>query len=145
MGSGTSSAELRPLPIGTFWGGKVVSSYTTLLTTTLFTTYVTITSQDFLSLSKGIPRANVNSFICPRPGAHFRHNSSSPRCRSVSRWCKQIRETLLTRRCVGVDHGEGATEALKAFIGDHYIRDETPVFKALWRTYNDCQFVDDEG
>ena len=43
------------------------------------------------------------------------------------------------------DHGAEATKYLRAFIGDHYVRDDAPVFKALWQTYNDCQFVDNEG
>lgn len=42
-------------------------------------------------------------------------------------------------------HGAEATRHLQAFIGKHYVRYDTPVFQALWRTYNDCQFVDNEG
>ncbi|KAF7798233.1 hypothetical protein EIP86_009450, partial [Pleurotus ostreatoroseus] len=41
-------------------------------------------------------------------------------------------------------HGPEATEYLKAFIGDHYHYSEASVFKALWESYNDCQFVEDE-
>ena len=44
-----------------------------------------------------------------------------------------------------LDHGPEATEHLKAFIGDHYIASEKPVFRALWDSYNQCQFVEDEG
>lgn len=47
--------------------------------------------------------------------------------------------------CTSVDSGEEATKHLKAFIGEHYHASEEPVFPALWRTYNECQFVDDEG
>ncbi|KAI0320398.1 fatty acid desaturase-domain-containing protein [Amylostereum chailletii] len=42
-------------------------------------------------------------------------------------------------------HGEEATQYLKDFLGEHYAFSDQPVFKALWRNYNDCQFVDDEG
>ncbi|KAE9386389.1 hypothetical protein BT96DRAFT_928238 [Gymnopus androsaceus JB14] len=42
-------------------------------------------------------------------------------------------------------HGPEGTEYLKAFIGDHYVWSDKPVFKALWDNYNDCQFVEDEG
>ncbi|KAJ6545486.1 delta 12 fatty acid epoxygenase [Mycena capillaripes] len=44
-----------------------------------------------------------------------------------------------------VYHGEEATRALKAFIGDYYTFSDKPVFQALWDNYNRCQFVDDEG
>ena len=43
------------------------------------------------------------------------------------------------------DHGPEATQHLKAFIGGHYRYSDKPVFQALWETYNDCQFVEDEG
>jgi omega-6 fatty acid desaturase (delta-12 desaturase) len=42
-------------------------------------------------------------------------------------------------------HTAEATKYLKAFIGEHYYSDETSAFKALWRNYNFCQFVEDEG
>ncbi|KAG6811249.1 hypothetical protein H0H92_008367 [Tricholoma furcatifolium] len=42
-------------------------------------------------------------------------------------------------------HGPEATQHLKAFIGDHYAYSEKPVFKALWDSYNKCQFVENEG
>ncbi|EIN09216.1 hypothetical protein PUNSTDRAFT_67412, partial [Punctularia strigosozonata HHB-11173 SS5] len=42
-------------------------------------------------------------------------------------------------------NGEEATKYLKDFIGKHYVRPEDSVFRVLWKTYNDCQFVDDEG
>lgn len=44
-----------------------------------------------------------------------------------------------------IDHGAEATQHLAAFLGDHYMRSSEPVFQALWNTYNECQFVDDEG
>ena len=43
------------------------------------------------------------------------------------------------------DHGEEATQYLRAFIGEHYHQSDKPVFKALWDNYNDCQFVEDTG
>lgn len=43
------------------------------------------------------------------------------------------------------DHGPQATKYLKAFIGDHYVHSDKPVFQALWENYNNCQFVEDEG
>ncbi|KAJ3567932.1 hypothetical protein NP233_g6046 [Leucocoprinus birnbaumii] len=42
-------------------------------------------------------------------------------------------------------HTPEATKYLKAFLGEDYMTDETPAFKALWRNYNSCQFVEDEG
>ncbi|KAK7062767.1 hypothetical protein VNI00_000256 [Paramarasmius palmivorus] len=42
-------------------------------------------------------------------------------------------------------HGEEATQYLRNFIGEHYAYSDKPVFKALWDTYNDCQFVEDDG
>ncbi|EKM78346.1 hypothetical protein AGABI1DRAFT_75906 [Agaricus bisporus var. burnettii JB137-S8] len=42
-------------------------------------------------------------------------------------------------------HTPEATKYLKAFLRDHYVRDDTPAFKALWRNYNLCQFVENEG
>ncbi|QRV89512.1 Fatty acid desaturase [Ceratobasidium sp. AG-Ba] len=42
-------------------------------------------------------------------------------------------------------NGAEATEHLASFLGNHYMRSSQPVFKELWDTYNECQFVDDEG
>ncbi|KAF8817641.1 hypothetical protein BYT27DRAFT_7074151 [Phlegmacium glaucopus] len=42
-------------------------------------------------------------------------------------------------------HGPEATQHLKAFIGDHYAYSDQSVFKALWDSYNRCQFVENEG
>ena len=44
-----------------------------------------------------------------------------------------------------VDHGEEATKYLKEFIGEHYAWSDEPVFQSLWRNYNECQFVEDDG
>ena len=43
------------------------------------------------------------------------------------------------------DHGSEATQYLKAFIGDHYAYSDENVFKALWNSYNRCQFVENDG
>lgn len=42
-------------------------------------------------------------------------------------------------------HAPEATKYLKAFLGEYYMYDDTPAFKALWRNYNFCQFVEDDG
>ncbi|KAL1662944.1 hypothetical protein GGF50DRAFT_116492 [Schizophyllum commune] len=42
-------------------------------------------------------------------------------------------------------HGEEATKYLQAFIREHYAYSEKPIFEALWESYNQCQFVEDEG
>ncbi|KZT74047.1 hypothetical protein DAEQUDRAFT_682821 [Daedalea quercina L-15889] len=42
-------------------------------------------------------------------------------------------------------NGAEATQHLKAFIGDHYRYSDKPAFRALWETYTNCQFVEDEG
>jgi fatty acid desaturase len=42
-------------------------------------------------------------------------------------------------------NGEEATRYLKEFLGDHYMYSDAPVFEKLWDTYNNCQFVDDDG
>ncbi|KAF8512653.1 fatty acid desaturase-domain-containing protein [Hysterangium stoloniferum] len=41
-------------------------------------------------------------------------------------------------------HAEEATKYLKEVLGEFYIRDDTPAFKALWNIYNSCIFVEDE-
>ncbi|KZT41645.1 hypothetical protein SISSUDRAFT_1042409 [Sistotremastrum suecicum HHB10207 ss-3] len=42
-------------------------------------------------------------------------------------------------------HLPEATKHLKAFLGDHYVYSDEPAFKALWRSYTQCQYIDDEG
>ena len=70
--------------------------------------------------------------------------TSSLRCLSVSN--KKFRiQKIRGQTFIQTDHGEEATKHLKAFIGDHYHVSNESVFPALWRTYNECQFVDDEG
>ncbi|OSX62627.1 hypothetical protein POSPLADRAFT_1140701 [Postia placenta MAD-698-R-SB12] len=47
--------------------------------------------------------------------------------------------------CELTHHCAEATKYLRAYIGSYYRRSKKPVFRALWDTYNECQFVDDEG
>lgn len=42
-------------------------------------------------------------------------------------------------------NAEEATGYLRKFIGEQYAYDARNPFAALWETYNDCQFVEDEG
>ncbi|CAH1760051.1 12234_t:CDS:2 [Entrophospora sp. SA101] len=42
-------------------------------------------------------------------------------------------------------HAEEATEHLKKVLGPYYMFDDTPMFKALWRSYSKCKFIEDEG
>lgn len=39
---------------------------------------------------------------------------------------------------------EQATEALKVVLGDYYLKDDTPIAAALWRSFKYCKFVGDE-
>lgn len=62
-------------------------------------------------------------------------------------WCK-LELTCHDTQLIAlhsVDHGAEATQYLAAFLGDHYMRSSEPVFKALWDSYNECQFVENEG
>jgi omega-6 fatty acid desaturase (delta-12 desaturase) len=42
-------------------------------------------------------------------------------------------------------HAQEATEHIKRVIGEFYRKDDTPIAKALWRSYNHCKFVEDDG
>jgi len=42
-------------------------------------------------------------------------------------------------------NGEEATQYLKGVLGPNYLSSNRPVFAELWRSYNECQFVDDSG
>ena len=42
-------------------------------------------------------------------------------------------------------HAQEATEAFKKVLGPYYLKDETPIAKALWRAFSHCQYVDDAG
>jgi len=40
-------------------------------------------------------------------------------------------------------HAQEATEAIKKVIGEYYLKDDTPIAHALWRSFTTCQFIDD--
>jgi omega-6 fatty acid desaturase (delta-12 desaturase) len=42
-------------------------------------------------------------------------------------------------------HAQEATEAMRKVLGPYYMKDETPIARALYRSYSTCQFVEDEG
>ncbi|KAH8084917.1 fatty acid desaturase-domain-containing protein [Cristinia sonorae] len=42
-------------------------------------------------------------------------------------------------------HLAEVTEHIKPILGDHYLYDPTPTFYALWRSFTQCQFVEDHG
>jgi omega-6 fatty acid desaturase (delta-12 desaturase) len=42
-------------------------------------------------------------------------------------------------------HAEEATKHLVKVLGPYYIFDDTPMFKALWKSYTECRFIEDEG
>lgn len=42
-------------------------------------------------------------------------------------------------------HAQEATEAMKKVLGPYYLKDETPIAKALYRAFSTCQYVEDKG
>ncbi|RUS20511.1 delta-12 fatty acid desaturase [Endogone sp. FLAS-F59071] len=42
-------------------------------------------------------------------------------------------------------HAQEATKHIKKALGKHYLKDETPIPIALWRSYTQCRFVEDDG
>ncbi|KAJ3033091.1 Delta(12)-fatty-acid desaturase [Rhizophlyctis rosea] len=42
-------------------------------------------------------------------------------------------------------HAQEATEYIKKAVGKYYIRDERWIWSALWKSYKECRFVEDEG
>jgi len=42
-------------------------------------------------------------------------------------------------------HAKEATTHLKKFLGRYYFEDNTPIMVALWKNWNSCHFVADEG
>lgn len=38
-----------------------------------------------------------------------------------------------------------ATEHMKKVLGPYYLEDKTPVLQALWNSWRNCRFVEDEG
>jgi omega-6 fatty acid desaturase (delta-12 desaturase) len=39
-------------------------------------------------------------------------------------------------------HAMGATEAIKPILGNYYCYDNTPVYKAVWREFRECVYVE---
>lgn len=60
-------------------------------------------------------------------------------------WCRRNLCFLTQPLIHNIDNGEEATNYLKKTIGDNYLSSNEPVFRELWRSYNQCQFVEDEG
>lgn len=42
-------------------------------------------------------------------------------------------------------HAQEATKAIKPMLKDYYLRDDTPIAKALFDSWFNCKFVEDEG
>lgn len=42
-------------------------------------------------------------------------------------------------------HAQEATKHIKRVLGPYYLADNTPIARALWRSYSTCQFVEDTG
>eukprot|EP01138_Halocafeteria_seosinensis_P005047 gb/GECG01005160.1/.p1 GENE.gb/GECG01005160.1/~~gb/GECG01005160.1/.p1 ORF type:complete len:415 (+),score=37.96 gb/GECG01005160.1/:1-1245(+) len=42
-------------------------------------------------------------------------------------------------------HATEATEAMKPLLGKYYLKDETPIYQATYRSWSKCRFVEDEG
>lgn len=42
-------------------------------------------------------------------------------------------------------HAQEATAALRKVLGPYYLRDDTPIWPALWKAWNKCRFVEDDG
>ncbi|ORY81298.1 delta-12-fatty acid desaturase [Leucosporidium creatinivorum] len=42
-------------------------------------------------------------------------------------------------------HAWEATEALKEFLGEHYVSTDENMWVSLWKSYRQCRFVEDEG
>lgn len=42
-------------------------------------------------------------------------------------------------------HAQEATEALRKVLGPYYLKDDTPIWPALWKAWNRCRFVEDNG
>ncbi|CAK4609211.1 unnamed protein product [Aphanomyces euteiches] len=42
-------------------------------------------------------------------------------------------------------HAAEATNAMIPLLGDYYLKDTTPIPAALWRSFTNCKFVEDDG
>ncbi len=40
-------------------------------------------------------------------------------------------------------HAQEATEAIKKVLGVYYLKDETPIWTALWRSFRNCKYIED--
>ncbi len=38
-----------------------------------------------------------------------------------------------------------ASEHIKKVLGKYYMKDDTPIGRALWRSWSACQFIEDDG
>ena len=65
----------------------------------------------------------------------------SPGCRSVSLFLPETECYLI----LATDHTEEATQYIKEALGEHYLSHEEYWIPNLWRSFMDCQFVEDEG
>jgi omega-6 fatty acid desaturase (delta-12 desaturase) len=41
-------------------------------------------------------------------------------------------------------HAQEATQALEKFLGKYYLKDETPIWTALWRSFRYCKYIEDD-
>lgn len=71
------------------------------------------------------------------------HITFSPRSRSVSNLTRRV--TFHRLRSVLSDNLWKASEILRPMLGPAYTYDSTNVFRALWRSFTECVFVEDEG
>lgn len=42
-------------------------------------------------------------------------------------------------------HAQEATEHIRRVLGPYYLKDNTPIARALWRAYANCQFIENDG
>jgi omega-6 fatty acid desaturase (delta-12 desaturase) len=42
-------------------------------------------------------------------------------------------------------HAQEATESIREVLGAYYMKDETPIARALYRSFSTCLFVEDDG
>lgn len=42
-------------------------------------------------------------------------------------------------------HAQEATEHIRALLGEYYLSDSTPIWQALWRSFNCCRYIEDSG
>jgi omega-6 fatty acid desaturase (delta-12 desaturase) len=42
-------------------------------------------------------------------------------------------------------HAQEATQHIKRVLGPYYLKDDTPIARALWRAFTCCRYIEDEG